>query len=125
MYKTIVFYIVLDEKTFINLKTSKWCKFKLSWFKIICQLHRKRSRGSVSISCSKHLETWLSKNTQKGMTIHNMSRKQINIPKVMRFSWMKDHKILEARNILKLQKLQKFFPLLEKCWILTEISDRF
>jgi len=42
--------------------------------------------------------------------MHEMSRKQINIPKVLEFSWMKEKKLEEPRELLKFQRLK---PLLE------------
>jgi len=39
--------------------------------------------------------------------IHEMSRKQINIPKVLDFNWLKSEKLIETRTALKHQKLKK------------------
>ena len=38
---------------------------------------------------------------------HEMSRKQINIPKVLDFNWLKSEKLTETRTALKHQKLKK------------------
>jgi len=53
------------------------------------------------------LENWFAGN-EEGITayIHEMSRKQINIPKVFEFSWLKTKKPNETRSALKHKKLK-------------------
>jgi len=43
--------------------------------------------------------------------IHEMSRKKINIPKVLDFSWLKSGKLAETRSAQKHQKLKKLLEL--------------
>lgn len=43
--------------------------------------------------------------------IHEMRRKQINIPKVLDFNWLKSEKLDETRSALKHQKLKKLLEL--------------
>jgi len=40
-----------------------------------------------------------------------MSRKQINIPKVLEFSWLKTEKLAEIRSALKHKKLKQFLKM--------------
>ena len=43
--------------------------------------------------------------------IHEMSRKQINIPKVLEYSWLKTEKLDETRSALKHKKLKQFLEM--------------
>ena len=58
------------------------------------------------------LEGWFAGN-EEGINayIHETSRKQINIPKVLDFNWLKAEKLAETRAVLKLQKLKKLLEL--------------
>jgi len=40
-----------------------------------------------------------------------MSQKQINIPKVLEFSWLKTEKLIETRSALKHKKLKQFLEM--------------
>ena len=63
------------------------------------------------------LEGWFAGNEEViNAYIHETSRKQINIPKVLDFNWLKSEKLEETRAVLKHQKLKK---LLELTYILT------
>jgi len=64
---------------------------------------KKRSKGPSFTSRFGYLETWFVGDEEAMATfLHVMSRKQINIPKVMELSWMKEQKLREARELLKL-----------------------
>jgi len=58
------------------------------------------------------LENWFA-GDEEGITayIHGMSRKQINIPKVLQFSWLKTEKLTETRSTLKHKKLKQFLEM--------------
>ena len=58
------------------------------------------------------LEGWFA-GDEEGINayIHEMSRKQINIPKVLDFNWLKSEKLAETRSALKHQKLKKLLEL--------------
>jgi len=58
------------------------------------------------------LEGWFA-GVEEGINayIHEMSRKQINIPKVLDFNWLKSEKLAETRSALKHQKLKKLLEL--------------
>jgi len=43
--------------------------------------------------------------------MHEMSRKQINIPKVLEFSWMKKERLKESRPVFKHQRLKNFLEM--------------
>jgi len=43
--------------------------------------------------------------------IHETSRKQINVPKVMEFSWLKSENLTKARAFLKHQRLKHFLEM--------------
>jgi len=58
------------------------------------------------------LESWFAGDGEGiNAYIHEMSRKQINIPKVLDFSWLKYEKLAETRFALKHQKLKKVLEL--------------
>jgi len=40
--------------------------------------------------------------------LHETSRKVINNPKLISFSWMKQQKLMEVKNLLKEQMLKRF-----------------
>jgi len=56
------------------------------------------------------LESWFAGN-EEGINayIHETSRKQINIPKVLDFNWLKLEKLAETRVVLKHRKLKKLW----------------
>ena len=58
------------------------------------------------------LESWFA-GDEEGINayIHKMSRKHINIPKVLDFNWLKSEKLVETRSALKHQKLKKLLEL--------------
>jgi len=58
------------------------------------------------------LESWFA-GDEEGINayIHEMSRKHINIPKVLDFKWLKSEKLAETRSALKHQKLKKLLEL--------------
>ena len=58
------------------------------------------------------LEGWFA-GDEEGINayIHEMSRKQINIPKVLDFNWLKSEKLPETKAALKHQKLKKLLKL--------------
>jgi len=43
--------------------------------------------------------------------LHETSRKIINTPKLISFSWMKQQKLIEVKNLLKEQILKKFLEM--------------
>jgi len=49
--------------------------------------------------------------------IHGMSRKQINIPNVLDFNWLKSKKLAETRSALKHQKLNKLLKLIGNVYL--------
>jgi len=59
------------------------------------------------------LESWFA-GDEEGINayIHEMSRKQINIPKVLDFNWLKSEKLAETRSALNHQKLKKLLELI-------------
>jgi len=58
------------------------------------------------------LENWFV-GDDEGITayIHEMSRKQINIPKVLEFSWLKNENLNETRTALKHQRLKQLLEM--------------
>jgi len=72
----------------------------------------KRSKGSFSTSRFGYLETWFVGDEDVMATfLHEMRIKQINIPNILKFSWMKEQKLDDARNLLKLQRMKPFLEL--------------
>ena len=58
------------------------------------------------------LEGWFARNEEAiNAYIYETSRKQINIPKVLDFNWLKSEKLKETRAVLKHQKLKKLLEL--------------
>ena len=43
--------------------------------------------------------------------IHETSRKQVNAPKVLEFSWLREENLTEAKTLLKHQKLKNFLEM--------------
>ena len=43
--------------------------------------------------------------------IHETGRKQINIPKLLEFSWLREENLIEAKDLLKHQKLKGFLEM--------------
>ena len=73
--------------------------------------HKKRRSWERSSTDIGILEKWfVGYEEEIASFMHEMSRKQINIPKVLEFSWMKEKKLEEPRELLKFQRLK---PLLE------------
>jgi len=59
------------------------------------------------------LENWFAED-EEGITayIHEMSRKKVNIPKVLEFSWLETEKLAETRSALKHYKLKQFLEMI-------------
>jgi len=74
--------------------------------------HRKKKSNEQSNSSQDILENWFAGDSE-AMTrfIHGTSRKQINVPKVLEFSWLKDENLIEAKILLKHQKLKNFLEM--------------
>ena len=74
------------------------------------------------------LESWFAGDGEGiNVYIHEMSRKQINIPKVLDFSWLKSEKLAETRSALKHRKLKKLLELtgnVYPCLLYTSPSPR-
>ena len=72
---------------------------------------KQKSKGKQTTSQGV-LEGWFAGN-EEGINayIHETSRKQINIPKVLDFNWLKSEKLVETRAVLKHQKLKKMLEL--------------
>jgi len=63
-----------------------------------------RSRGK--------LESWFAGEIELiEKYLHETSRKVINTPKLISFSWMKQQNLTEVRNLLKEQKLKRFLEM--------------
>ena len=74
---------------------------------------RQKQKGKGKQTTSQGvLEGWFAGN-EEGINayIHETSRKQINIPKVLDFNWLKSEKLVETRAVLKHQKLKKMLEL--------------
>ena len=89
-------------------------------------LNHKENSGSTVTSSSRQkkknqdrqstfqgvLESWFVEDEESiNAYIHEMSKKQINIPKVLDFNWLKSEKLTETRSALKHQKLKKLLEL--------------
>jgi len=58
------------------------------------------------------MENWFARDDERITAyIHEMSRKQINIPKVLEFSWMKTENLAETRSALKHQRLKQLLEM--------------
>ena len=58
------------------------------------------------------LKNWFTGDSE-AMTkfIHETSRKQVNVPKVLEFSWLREENLTEAKTLLKHQKLKNFLEM--------------
>jgi len=74
--------------------------------------HRKKKSKEQPNNSQGILENWFSGDS-KAMTrfIHETSRKQINVPKVLEFSWLRDENLKEAKTLLKHKKLKRFLEM--------------
>jgi len=72
---------------------------------------RKKSREQPNTS-QRILENWFAGDSE-AMTkfIHETSKKQINVPKVLEFSWLKSENLIETRAFLKHQRLKHFLEM--------------
>jgi len=67
---------------------------------------RKKSRATKGVTRVGHLETWFSDHNEHIKSfMHEISRKSINIPKLLSFNWLKEQNLKEVRKALKNQKL--------------------
>jgi len=72
---------------------------------------KQKNKGKQSTSQGV-LEGWFAGNEEAiNAYIHETSRKQINIPKVLDFNWLKSEKLAKTRVVLKHQKLKKLLEL--------------
>ena len=78
---------------------------------------KKFSKGESSAAVQEtsgggRIESWFNGNQEKmDLFIHEISRKQINISKVVKFSWLDAEGFRGVRKLLQHQKLQKFLEL--------------
>jgi len=74
--------------------------------------HRKKKSKEQSNSSQGILENWFAGDFEV-MTrfIHETSRKQVNVPKVLKFSWLREENLTEAKTLLKHQKLKNFLEM--------------
>jgi len=74
--------------------------------------HRKKKSKEQPNSSQGILENWFAGDSE-AMTrfIHETSRKQVNVPKVLEFSWLKEENLTEAKTLLKHQKLKSFLEM--------------
>ena len=74
--------------------------------------HRKKKSKEQSNSSQGILEKWFAGDSE-AMTrfIHETSRKQVNAPKVLEFSWLREENPTEAKTLLKHQKLKNFLEM--------------
>ena len=58
------------------------------------------------------MEKWFAGDSE-AMTkfIHETSRKQVNAPKVLEFSWLREENLTEEKTMLKHQKLKNFLEM--------------
>ena len=69
---------------------------------------RMKSRG---VKSSGKLEGWFVGDTNLINNLLEISRNNVNTPKVVSFTWMKQQKLDSVRSILKEQKLKRFLEL--------------
>jgi len=71
--------------------------------------HRKKKSKEQPNNNQGIMEKWFAGDSE-AMTrfIHETSTKQINVPKVLDFSWLRDENLTEAITLLKHQKLKSF-----------------
>ena len=74
--------------------------------------HRKKKSNEQSNNYQGILEKWFAGDSE-AMTrfIHETSRKQVNAPKVLEFSWLREENLTEAKTLLKHQKLKNFLEM--------------
>ena len=74
--------------------------------------HRKKKSKEQSQSSQGILENWFAGDSE-AMTrfIHETGRKQINVPKLLEFSWLREENLIEAKDLLKHQKLKGFLEM--------------
>ena len=74
--------------------------------------HRKKKLKGQPNSSQGILENWFAGDSE-AMTrfIHETSRKQVNVPKVLKFSWLREENLTEAKTLLKHQKLKSFLEM--------------
>jgi len=74
--------------------------------------HRKKKSKEQSNNSQGILENWfVGDSVAMTRFIHETSRKQINVPKVLDFSWLREENLTEARTFLKHQKLKSFLEM--------------
>jgi len=74
--------------------------------------HRKKKSKEQPNSSQGILENWFAGDSE-AMTrfIHETSKKQINVPKVLEFSWLREENLTEAKTLLKHKKLKSFLEI--------------
>jgi len=74
--------------------------------------HRKKKSKEQPNKSQGILENWFAGDSE-AMTrfIHETSRKQVNVPKVLEFSWLKEENLTKAKTLLKHQKLKSFLEM--------------
>ena len=74
--------------------------------------HRKKKPKEQSSSNQGIMEKWFAGDSE-AMTrfIHETTRKQVNAPKVLEFSWLREENLSEAKTLLKHQKLKNFLEM--------------
>jgi len=79
--------------------------------------HRKKKSKEQSSNNQSILEKWFAGDSE-AMTrfIHETSRKQVNAPKVLEFSWLREENLTEAKTLLKHQKLKNFLEMTIQIW---------
>jgi len=75
--------------------------------------HKKRKSQEKHNNTQGVLEKWFA-GDEEAITvyIHEMSRKHINIPKVVEFSWLRTENLTESRSSLKHQRLKQFLEMI-------------
>jgi len=74
--------------------------------------HRKKKLKVQPNNSQSILENWFAGDSE-AMTrfIHETSRKQVNVPKVLELSWLREENLTEAKTLLKHQKLKSFLEM--------------
>jgi len=74
--------------------------------------HRKKKSREQANNTQGILENWFAGDAEVVTRfIHETSRKQINVPKVLEFSWLRDENLTEAKTLFKHQKLKSFLEM--------------
>jgi len=74
--------------------------------------HKKRRSREQHNNNQGILERWFAGDVEAMTTfMHDMSIKQINVPKVLEFSWLKSGNLAEPRVVLKHQRLKHFLKI--------------